>query len=54
MCPYRSHLQEAVSLMPLRAWMFHVCMRFSVFVLSCVYVEALRRADHPSKESYGL
>jgi hypothetical protein len=31
-----------------------VCMRFSVFVLSCVEVEALRRADHPSKESYRL
>jgi hypothetical protein len=27
---------------------------FSVFVLSCVQVEALRRADHPSKESYRL
>jgi hypothetical protein len=30
------------------------CVRLSVFVLSCVYVEALRRADHPSKESYRL
>jgi hypothetical protein len=28
----------------------YVC--FSVFVLSCVWVEALRRADHSSKESY--
>jgi hypothetical protein len=27
---------------------------FIVFVLSCVYVEALRLADHPSKESYSL
>jgi hypothetical protein len=27
-----------------------VCVRFSVFVLSCV----LRQADHPSKESYSL
>jgi hypothetical protein len=27
---------------------------FSVFVLSCVYVAALRRADPPSKESYSL
>jgi hypothetical protein len=26
--------------------MFDVCVRFSVFVLSCVQVEALRRADH--------
>jgi hypothetical protein len=26
----------------------------SVFVLSCVQVEALRRADPPSKESYRL
>jgi hypothetical protein len=26
----------------------------SVFVLSCVYVAALRRADHSSKESYRL
>jgi hypothetical protein len=32
-----------------------VCVRFSVFVLlSCVYAEALRRADNPSKESYRL
>jgi hypothetical protein len=32
-----------------------VCLRFSVFVLSCVScVCALRRADHPSKESYQL
>jgi hypothetical protein len=30
-----------------------VCV-FSVFVLSCVYVAALRRADHSSKESYHL
>jgi hypothetical protein len=30
-----------------------VCLRFSV--LCCpVYVETLRRADHPSKESYQL
>jgi hypothetical protein len=28
-----------------------VCV-YSVFVLSCVYVAALRRADSPSKESY--
>jgi hypothetical protein len=34
--------------------MFDVCVRFSVFVLSCVLVETLRRADHPSKESYRL
>jgi hypothetical protein len=32
-----------------------ICMCvYSVFVLSCVYVEALRRADHSSKESYHL
>jgi hypothetical protein len=39
-----------------RAWMFGVCVcvRFSVFVLSCVLVDALRRADHQSKESYRL
>jgi hypothetical protein len=30
-----------------------VCV-YSVFVLSCVYVAALRRADPPSKESYRL
>jgi hypothetical protein len=30
--------------------MFSVCVCFSV----CVQVEALRRADHPSKESYRL
>jgi hypothetical protein len=30
------------------------CVRFSVFVLSYIYVEALRRADHPYKESYRL
>jgi hypothetical protein len=29
----------------------YIFVRFSVFVLSCVYVEALRRADHSSKES---
>jgi hypothetical protein len=27
---------------------------YSVFVLSCVQVAALRRADPPSKESYRL
>jgi hypothetical protein len=32
-----------------------VCMCvYSVFVLSCVQVAALRRADHSSKESYRL
>jgi hypothetical protein len=36
----------------LKAWM-SVCV-FSVFVLSCVYVEALRRADPLFKESYRL
>jgi hypothetical protein len=30
-----------------------VCV-YSVYVLSCVYVAALRRADHSSKESYRL
>jgi hypothetical protein len=30
-----------------------VCV-YSVFVFSCVYVEALRRADHSSKEFYLL
>jgi hypothetical protein len=30
-----------------------VCV-YSVFVLSCVYVAALRRADHSSNESYRL
>jgi hypothetical protein len=30
-----------------------VCV-YSVFVLSCVQVAALRRADPPSKESYRL
>jgi hypothetical protein len=33
----------------------HACLCvYSVFVLSCVQVAALRRADHPSKESYRL
>jgi hypothetical protein len=36
----------------LEAWM-SVCVR-SVFVLSCVKVEVLRRADHSSEESYCL
>jgi hypothetical protein len=38
----------------LKVWMF-VCV-YSVFVLLCVQVEALRRADPtlPSKESYQL
>jgi hypothetical protein len=39
---------------PSQGRMFGMCMRFSVFVLSCVSVEALRQADHPSKESYRL
>jgi hypothetical protein len=30
-----------------------VCV-YSMFVLSCVWIEALRRADHSSKESYRL
>jgi hypothetical protein len=30
-----------------------VCV-YSVFVVFCVYVEALRRADHSSEESYRL
>jgi hypothetical protein len=30
-----------------------VCV-YSLFVLTCVQVESLRRADHPSKESYRL
>jgi hypothetical protein len=35
------------------AWMFNgVYTCFPVFVLSCVYVEALQRADHSFKESY--
>jgi hypothetical protein len=38
--------------MPLEAWM-SVCV-YSVFVLSCVQVTALRGADPPSKESYRL
>jgi hypothetical protein len=36
----------------LEAWM-SVCV-YSVFVLSCMYVAALRRADPPSKESYRM
>jgi hypothetical protein len=36
---------------PLKAWMFVPC----ISVLCCpVYVEALRRADHSSKESYRM
>jgi hypothetical protein len=37
---------------PLEAWMF-VCV-YSILVLFCVQVAALRRADLPSKESYRL
>jgi hypothetical protein len=37
---------------PLRAWIY-MCV-YPVFVLSCVQVAALRRADPPSKESYQL
>jgi hypothetical protein len=37
---------------PLKAWM-SVCV-YSVFMLSCVQVAALRRAYPPSKESYRL
>jgi uncharacterized membrane protein len=37
------------------AWGMDVCVCiYSVFVLACVYVESLRRADHSSKESYRL
>jgi hypothetical protein len=39
--------------------MFGVCVRvcahaFILCLLSCIYVEALRRADNSSKESYRL
>jgi hypothetical protein len=37
---------------PLEAWM-SVCA-YSVFLLSCVHVAALRRADPPSKKSYRM
>jgi hypothetical protein len=37
---------------PLEVWML-VCV-YSVFVLFCVQVAALRRTDPPSKESYRL
>jgi hypothetical protein len=37
---------------PLETWM-SLCV-YSVFVLSCVQVAALRRADRPCKESYRL
>jgi hypothetical protein len=37
---------------PLEAWL-STCV-YSVFVLSCVEVAALRRADRPSKESHRL
>jgi hypothetical protein len=38
---------------PSRAWIFSVCV---VCAFLCIFVqlEALRRADHPSKESYRL
>jgi hypothetical protein len=39
---------------PLRAWMFNVCVCVCVFLCFCTGREALRRADHPSKESYRL
>jgi hypothetical protein len=38
---------------PIQGMNICVCV-YSVFVLSCVYVTALRRADHTSKESYRL
>jgi hypothetical protein len=37
---------------PLRTWMFSVCL--CEFFCVYVQVEALRRADHPPKESYRL
>jgi hypothetical protein len=37
---------------PIKTWM-SVCVHF-VFVLFYVYIQALRRADPPSKESYRL
>jgi hypothetical protein len=36
---------------PLRSWMFSVCVVCAFFCV-CVKVEALRRAEHLSKESY--
>jgi hypothetical protein len=41
-----------VGRIPFEAWM-SLCV-YSVFVLFCVYVGALRRADPPSKESCRL
>jgi hypothetical protein len=34
--------------------MFSVCVCVCVFLSVCVQVEALRRPDHPPKESYRL
>jgi hypothetical protein len=39
---------------PLRAWMFSVCVCLCVFLCLCTGREALRWANHPSKESYRL
>jgi hypothetical protein len=35
-------------------WCVCVCLRVRAFSCVCVQAEALRRADHPSKESYRL
>jgi hypothetical protein len=43
-----------VGRIPLRAWMFSVCVCVCAIFCVCVQVEALRRADHPPKESYRL
>jgi hypothetical protein len=39
---------------PLKAWLSVLVCVYSVFVLLCMCVEVLRRADPPSKESYRL
>jgi hypothetical protein len=58
----RSQWHDMNCLRPLKHWdrgfeshLRHGCLCvYSVFVLSCVQVAALRRADPPSKESYQL
>jgi hypothetical protein len=35
-------------------WCLCLCVRVGAFFFVCVQVEALRRADHPSKEPYRL
>jgi hypothetical protein len=53
MCKQILWFKVVVGSNPTRGMVVRVCV-YSVFVLSCTQVSALRQADLPSKESYRL